>query len=68
VDAVLGSDGHWRAVRLLEGASFWGAVVLPVVAVGLLVIQPAGWVPRLAGVFAANVVCALAGHCHGLDC
>lgn len=54
--------------RLLKGTSFWSAVVLPFVAVLLLVVQPAGWVPLLAGVFAANVLGALVGHCHGLEC
>lgn len=54
--------------RLLEGAGFWSAVVLPFVAVVLLVVQPAGWVPILGSVFLANVVGILAGHCYGREC
>ena len=54
--------------RVLEGASFWGAVLLPFVAVALVVVKPAGWLPLVGGVFLGNPVALLAGHCHGLDC
>ncbi|WP_254840860.1 hypothetical protein [Natronomonas marina] len=54
--------------RLLEGAGFWSAVVLPFVAVLLLIVQPTGWVPLAGGVFLANVLGILAGHCYGREC
>lgn len=54
--------------RLLEGTGFWSAVVLPFVAILLLVVQPTGWVPLVGGVFFANVVGILAGHCYSREC
>lgn len=54
--------------RLVEGAGFWSAVVLPFVAIALLTLQPAGWVPLLLGVLVANVLGVLAGHCYGREC
>ena len=55
-------------MRAVESAGFWSAVRLPVVTVALLLVEPAGWLPLLAGVFSANFVAVLAGHCRGLDC
>lgn len=54
--------------RLVEGAGFVGAVVLPFVAIALLVVQPTGWVPLLFGALFANVLGVLAGHCYGREC
>lgn len=56
------------ARRLVRGAGFWSAVLMPFVALVLLVVQPAGWLPLVAGVFLANVVGAVAGHCYGREC
>lgn len=61
-----GSD--WTLPALLERLGFWSAVVLPVVAVALLVVQPVHWPPLLAGVFALAGISLLVGHCHGLEC
>jgi hypothetical protein len=54
--------------RLVEGAGFWSAVVLPFVAVVLLVARPDGWVLPLFAVVAVNLVGVLAGHCYGREC
>ena len=54
--------------RAVESAGFWGAVLLPFVAVALLAVKPTGWLPLLAGVFGANFVAVFAGHCRGPDC
>lgn len=54
--------------RVLRGAGFWSAIVLPFVAFVLVVVQPDGWTPLLGGVVGAYVVGALAGHCYGLEC
>lgn len=65
--AALGVVG--RGLRqLIEGAGFWSAIVLPFVAIALVVVQPAGWVPLLVGALVANVVGVLAGHCYGREC
>lgn len=56
------------ARRLVRGAGFWSTVVMPFVALALLVVQPTGVLPLLAGVFLANVVGAVAGHCYGREC
>ncbi len=55
-------------MRAVESAGFWSAVLLPFVAVALLVVKPTGWLPLLAGLFCANFVAVVAGHCRGLDC
>lgn len=65
--AALGAVGRGLR-RLVEGAGFWSAVVLPFVAIALLAVQPAGWVPLLIGALFVNVVGVLAGHCYGREC
>ena len=56
------------ARRLVRGAGVWSAAVMPFVALALLVVQPTGRLPLVAGVFLANVVGTVAGHCHGRAC
>jgi hypothetical protein len=41
---------------------------MPFVALALLVVRPTGRLPLVAGVFLANVVGTVAGHCHGRAC
>lgn len=60
-------------VRRLSGmffrqVSFWGAIVLPFVALALLVTQPPWWPTLLVVVFLINGVAVYAGHCHGMEC
>ena len=55
-------------MRVVESAGFWGAVLLPFVAVALLLVEPTGWVPLVAGVFGANFVAVFADHCRSPDC
>lgn len=53
---------------VLEAAGFWTAVLVPVAAVGLLVLQPEGWLPLAAGLFALDGLAVVVGHCHGVEC
>ena len=49
--------------RLLAAVAFWGAVVLPSVALSVLVVSPAR-IDILLIVLAGNVCCLLVGHRH----
>lgn len=62
------SRGGSAATTLLGGLGFWSAIVLPVVAVGLLVSRPAGWQAMVAVLFALDAAALLIGHCHGREC
>lgn len=67
---VLGAAAAVAAVlaRLLEFAGFWTAVLLPVAAVGVLLVRPQGWVAVAAGLFVLHGLAVVVGHCHGLEC
>lgn len=54
--------------QVARRVSFWTAVVLPDVALGLLVALPSWWLPALLAVFALDVVALYIGHCHARNC
>jgi hypothetical protein len=62
------STGRLLAGRAFRRTGFWAAVGLPFVAVGLVAIQPHGWLPLLAAVFCINLVALLTGHCYDREC
>jgi hypothetical protein len=48
--------------------SFWSAIVLPLVAIALIVVQPPGWLVALLALFAVNGLALFFGHCHDREC
>jgi hypothetical protein len=62
------STGRLLAGRVFRRVGFWATVTLPFVALGLLAVQPRGWLPLLLAAFFLNGVSLFAGHCYSRDC
>lgn len=62
------SAGRAIVGHVFRRAGFWGTVTLPLIALGLLAVQPSGWLPLLVAVFLLNGVALFAGHCYSREC
>lgn len=62
------SVGRIVVGRVFRATGFWATVTLPFLALGLLAVQPRGWLPLLIAVFLLNGVALFAGHCYSREC
>lgn len=60
--------GRLLAGRALRRVGFWATVVLPFAALGILAVQPRGWLSLLGAVFLVNGLAVVVGHCYGREC
>lgn len=62
------SAGRALVGHVFRRTGFWATVTLPLIAIGLLAVQPSGWLPLLVAVFLLNGVALFAGHCYSREC
>jgi hypothetical protein len=62
------SAGRALVGHVFRRVGFWATVTLPLIAIGLLAVQPSGWLPLLVAVFLLNGVALFAGHCYSREC